>query len=75
MSEAPGMHDPTFLPSDIPAPQEDGRARHLTGLKLPNVALPATSGGAVNLSLCETNGGKLVPLPIKASAGLMGIDW
>ncbi len=22
MSEAPGMHDPTLLPADIPAPQD-----------------------------------------------------
>jgi peroxiredoxin len=50
MSEAPGTHDPNILPSDIPAPQDDGRARHLTGVKLPDVALPATGGGMVNLS-------------------------
>jgi peroxiredoxin len=47
MAEA--RHDPTVLPSDIPAPQDDGGARHLTGMKLPDLALPATSGGAVNL--------------------------
>ena len=29
MSEAPGKHDPTFLPPDIPVPQDDGGARHL----------------------------------------------
>jgi peroxiredoxin len=50
MSEASGTHDPTFLPSDIPAPQDDGAARHLAGARLPNVTLPATSGGPVNLS-------------------------
>jgi peroxiredoxin len=50
MAEAPGTHDPTFLPPDIPVPQDDGRARHLAGLKLPDVELPATSGGKVNLS-------------------------
>jgi hypothetical protein len=50
MSEAPGTHDPTFLPPDIPVPQDDGRARHLPGMKLPDLALPATSGGAVNLA-------------------------
>ena len=31
MAEAPGTHDPSFLPPDIPVPQDDGRARHLTG--------------------------------------------
>jgi len=50
MREAPGAHDPTFLPSDIPVPQDDGAARHLAGMKLPDLALAATSGGAVNLS-------------------------
>ena len=27
MREAPGKHDPTFLPSDIPVPQDDGAAQ------------------------------------------------
>ena len=50
MTEAPGMHDPTFLPTDIPVPQDDGAARHLTGVRMPSLALPATTGSAVNLS-------------------------
>jgi peroxiredoxin len=48
--EAAGAHDPTFLPSDIPVPQDDGAAKHLAGATLPDLALPATSGPAVNLS-------------------------
>jgi peroxiredoxin len=48
--EAPGAHDPTFLPSDIPVPQDDGAARHLAGTRLPDIALPATNGQDVNLS-------------------------
>jgi peroxiredoxin len=50
MTEAPGTHNPQFLPPNIPAPQDDGAARHLAGMKLPDVALPATEGAAVNLS-------------------------
>jgi peroxiredoxin len=50
MREAPGQHDPAFLPADIPIPQDDGAARHLPGMRLPDVALPATSGAAVNLA-------------------------
>jgi len=50
MAEAPGMHNPNVLPSGIPAPQDDGAARHLTGMTLPDMALPATSGSAVNLA-------------------------
>ena len=44
------LHDPTVLPDDLPAPQDDGAARHLTGTKLPDLALPATDGAQVNLA-------------------------
>jgi peroxiredoxin len=50
MREAPGSHDPTFLPPDLPVPQDDGAARHLAGKTLPDLALPATDGPAVNLA-------------------------
>jgi hypothetical protein len=50
MTEAPGTHNPQFLPPNIPAPQDDGAASHLTGMKLPDLALPATDGPPVNLS-------------------------
>src|SRR5258706_16114575 len=43
-------HDPTVLPTNIPVPQNDGAARHLTGLKLPSVTLTATDGTRVDLS-------------------------
>jgi peroxiredoxin len=36
--------------STIPAPKDDGAARHLHGMKLPSVALPATDGRTVDLS-------------------------
>ena len=44
------QHDPTVLPDDLPAPQDDGAARHLTNAKLPDMALPATDGAQVNLA-------------------------
>jgi peroxiredoxin len=44
------LHDPTVLPDDLPVPVDDGAARHLTGLALPDVALAATDGSAVNLA-------------------------
>jgi peroxiredoxin len=50
MAEAPGTHNPNFLPPNIPAPQDDGAARHLAGMRLPDLALPATDGAPVNLS-------------------------
>jgi peroxiredoxin len=43
------LHNPMVLPADLPAPQDDGAARHLTGTRLPDLALPATDGGTVNL--------------------------
>ena len=36
--------------SKIPAPEDDGGARHLTGLAVPDVALPATDGSRVSLA-------------------------
>ena len=45
-----GPHNPLNLPKDIPSPQDDGGARHLTGMRLPDVALLATDGTRVNLS-------------------------
>src|SRR5215831_18074264 len=37
--------------SKIPAPQDDGAARHLPGLAVPNVPLTATSGAEVSLAM------------------------
>jgi peroxiredoxin len=48
--EAPGQHNPNVLPSNIPPPQDDGAARHLEGMRLPDLALTATDGSKVNLS-------------------------
>ncbi len=70
MREAPGTHDPSYLPPDIPVPQDDGAARHLAGMKLPDLALPATSGGEVNLSRLA---GRTV-LYIYPRTGVPGID-
>jgi peroxiredoxin len=38
------------LPKDLPVPVDDRAANHLTGLKLPDLALPATDGTSVNLA-------------------------
>ena len=50
MQSQPSEHDPGKLPADLPAPEDDGAARHLTGLKLPTLALTATDGSEVDLS-------------------------
>ena len=36
--------------SRIPSPDDDGTARHLTGMPMPSVVLPATDGTAINLA-------------------------
>lgn len=50
MTDAAASHNPNILPSGIPAPEDDGAASHLTGLRLPDLALPATDNTAVNLA-------------------------
>lgn len=70
MTEAPGTHNPNILPPNIPAPQDDGAADHLTGMTLPDRALPATSGGPVNLSKLA---GRTV-LYIYPRTGVPGVD-
>src|ERR1700691_2319970 len=68
--EAPGKHDPTHLPADIPAPQDDGAARHLIGMALPDLALPGTRGGAFNPSILP---GRTV-IYIYPRTGVPGVD-
>lgn len=46
----PRSDDLYSLPPDLPVPVDDGAADHLRGARLPAVALPATSGGPVDLS-------------------------
>jgi peroxiredoxin len=47
----PRAHDPLTLPDNLPVPQDDGAARHLTGMKVPDIALAATDGSKVSLAL------------------------
>ena len=70
MTEAPGTHDPNTVPPNIPAPQDDGGAAHLTGMTLPDLALPATDGAPVNLS--QLKGRTIVY--IYPRTGVPGVD-
>ena len=70
MSEAPGTHNPNILPSGIPAPQDDGGARHLIGMRLPDLALPATDGGSVSLATLK---GRTV-VYLYPRTGVPGVD-
>src|SRR4051794_15127959 len=38
------------LPANLPRPNDDGGARHLKGMALPDLPLPSTAGRQVNLS-------------------------
>ncbi len=47
------MSDPVNLqrlPDNLPVPQDDGACAHLTGMALPDIALPATDGTSVTLA-------------------------
>ena len=46
------------LPKDLPVPQDDGACDHLTGMRLPALALASTSGRSVDLS--QLNGMTIV---------------
>jgi peroxiredoxin len=70
MREAPGAHNPNVLPPNIPAPQDDGAAKHLAGTKLPDLALPATDGASVNLSKLK---GRTV-VYVYPRTGVPGVD-
>jgi peroxiredoxin len=49
----PAIPDRFRLPGDLPAPDDDGGARHLVGRRLPNLALAATDGSEVDLAALE----------------------
>ena len=73
------MNQPNLMDVDwskIPAPTDDGAAKHLTGMKLPPVALQATDGSSVALSLLP---GRVVlfAYPRTGEPGKIGLvdDW
>ena len=70
MTEAPGAHNPNILPPNIPAPKDDGAAKHLASMKLPDLALPAITGAAVNLAKLK---GRTV-VYIYPRTGVPGVD-
>jgi len=41
------------LPKDLPVPQDDGACKHLTGMRLPSIALRSTRDRTVDLSRLE----------------------
>ena len=52
----PTSNQPNLMQVDwskIPAPHDDGAARHLEGLRLPDLALAATDGRSIALARCQ----------------------
>jgi peroxiredoxin len=43
-------HDPYTLPADLPVPEDDGAADHLTGMSIPRLELPTTDRRALDLA-------------------------
>jgi peroxiredoxin len=50
-------YDPRVLPSDLPAPEDDGACDHLPGMDLPDLELGSTTGPPVNLRGASTTTG------------------
>jgi len=47
----PVVNDLLNLPGDLPVPVDDGACDHLTGMRIPSLALPATDGTSIDLSV------------------------
>ena len=56
----PMPQDYRSLPPDLPVPEDDGAADHLTGLAVPSVRLASTLGGEVDLAAAAAGPGRLV---------------
>jgi peroxiredoxin len=70
------MIDPYTLPPDLPRPEDDGAADHLPGVRMPDIALPATDGTTVSLARL---GGRIVvfayPWTGRPGQPLLADDW
>jgi peroxiredoxin len=53
-------HDPTVLPSDLPAPEDDGAADHLPGIRLPPIELASTTGRPMRVDVAPEPAERLV---------------
>lgn len=45
----PALSDALDLPADLPAPVDDGACDHLPGMAMPQIRLPTTGGGTIDL--------------------------
>jgi len=66
------MTDQTYfpLPDNLPVPEDDGAARHLTGMGVPPVSLPSTAGRDVNLAALGSGRVVLYLYPMTGTPGV-----
>jgi peroxiredoxin len=62
------------LPSDLPAPEDDGAADHLAGTPMPRLTFPATGGGRVALDELGPGRTVLYIYPMSGRSGRPGVD-
>jgi len=61
---------PAPLPENLPAPQDDGAARHLPGQTLPGLTFPATDGNDIALDTVSTGRWVLFLYPLTGDPGV-----
>ena len=59
----------TDLPPNLPVPQDDGGARHLRGMALPDLDLPSTANRRVNLSKVQARRTVIYCYPMTGQPG------
>jgi peroxiredoxin len=64
------MSDYLALPDDLPRPVDDGAAAHLTGLSMPSVVLPSTTGDQVDLASFGSGRTVLYVYPLTGRPGV-----
>jgi len=64
------MVDIFTLPADLPMPEDDGAARHLTGLAMPSLVLEATIGPALDLAALPAGRTVLFAYPMTGRPGV-----
>jgi peroxiredoxin len=63
-------------PPGLPIPEDDGAARHLPGLELPGLTLPATTGGPVDISMIGSPRAVIYIYPMTGRPGVrLPTDW
>lgn len=66
------MSDYTKLPPDLPVPEDDGAADHLLGLPLPNLSLPSTLGGELDLATAARDTNRFLVAYVYPRTGVPG---